>query len=187
MDQLERNFLKQLPSKFKDLDADYWSSYHEIEQSCTWLKSCKNILDLGSGVGKFCIIGTQLLGSNFFGVDHNLKVHQQSQIILKNLKGHRVKFIHGDLFDISLIKYDGFYIYNPFVENISIGKKIDQSINYNEVHYNKLHDRLMQKLNEINIGSLVVNNSFTTDYFNEDFELLDGHSETSLTLWKKKY
>ena len=187
MHHLESGFIKLLPAKLKDLDHEYWSDYDHIQQSCEWLKNCNNILDVGSGVGKFCIIGTQILSSNFFGIEIKSQLYKQAKTILSHLPKHHVKFIYGDLFELSLLDYDGLYIYNPFVENISLGKKIDNSIHYSERVYNALHNQLMIKLDTLKPNSLVVNNSFVTDYFNENFELIDVHSDPSLTLWKKNF
>ena len=185
MHHLEKQFLDLLPEYLKDLDDDYWSDFSQIEQSCKWLKNCSNVLDIGSGVGKFCIIGTQLLSSNFFGIEKNRQLHSKANVVLSHLSNHRVKFILGDLFELPLSNYDGLYIYNPFVENISLGKKIDNSIAYDEELYHKLHDQLSIRLDLLKSDSLVVNNSLVTDYFSDKFELLDVHSEPSLTLWKK--
>ena len=185
MSHLEKQFLELLPDSLRDLDYEYWSDFSQIEQSCKWLKNCANILDVGSGVGKFCIIGTQLLSSNFFGIEKNRRLHTQANVTLSHLTKHRVNFILGDLFKLPLSRYDGLYIYNPFVENISIGKKIDNSIAYDEKLYNDLHDQLMIRLDLLKSDSLVVNNSLVTDYFSDKFELVDVHSDPSLTLWKK--
>ncbi len=185
LNQLENEFKLLLPIEYRNLDKLFWSDTKSISKTCEWLRSCKNIIDLGSGTGKFCIIGTQLLSSNFFGIESNIGLYEVANNLLSNYSQVKVQFKNEDLFNTDLKPFDGIYIYNPFVELISTGQKIDSSIPLDEKKYNSLHEYLEDKLITCSKGTLIVNNSPINDYFNHHFEFLDNIEDSDLTLWKK--
>lgn len=183
--QLENEFNHLLPVEYRNLDKLFWSDTQSISKACEWLQNCTNIIDLGSGIGKFCMIGTQILSSNFFGIESKIGLYEIANNLLSNYLQAKVQFKNEDLFNIDLQPYDGIYIYNPFVELISTGQRIDDSIPLDEEKYNSLHENLEEKLTTCSKDTLIVNNSPINDYFNHHFAFIDNLEDSNLTLWKK--
>ena len=92
-----------------------WTHPSAIEATSVFFQGCSNVLDIGSGVGKFCILsaaGNPL--TKFVGVEIYDKYFNEAVRIKKHLEIENVDFINADFRTLNLNDYDGFYIYNPF-------------------------------------------------------------------------
>ena len=73
------------------------------------------ILDVGSGAGKFCLIGALATAGSFTGVERNALLLQAAQRVVVRYRVRRAHFIHGDMELVDWTGYEGFYLFNPFV------------------------------------------------------------------------
>lgn len=74
-------------------------------------------LDVGSGVGKFCLVAALSTNARYVGVERSAPftdvAHRTSRTL--DLEA-RCNFIHGDAFALDWSAFDGVYLYNPFSE-----------------------------------------------------------------------
>jgi len=74
----------------------------------------ERILDVGSGVGKVCLVGALSFPGTWFGIEHD-----RAQVTAANELSRRLGvadwtcFIRGDLDSIEWWHFDGIYLYNP--------------------------------------------------------------------------
>ncbi len=100
----------------------YWSSICDIRKSVRFLSKNKpdaKILDIGSGIGKFCIIGAYLNPeAKFIGIELDPSRIEVANLCKNKLGLTNVDFIQGDFTKLqytdSLKHCDGIYIFNPF-------------------------------------------------------------------------
>ncbi|HVV48032.1 MAG TPA: class I SAM-dependent methyltransferase [Polyangia bacterium] len=76
------------------------------------------ILDVGSGPGKFCLVGALRTGARFTGVEQRRRLVEEAHIAAVELGADRAQFIHANLLEFDCSPFDGFYFYNPFHEHI---------------------------------------------------------------------
>ena len=74
------------------------------------------VLDVGSGAGKFCVVGALATGASFTGIEHRAHLVGTARDAAQRL-GARASFIHGRLAHDSLQDIDAIYFFNPFAEN----------------------------------------------------------------------
>jgi SAM-dependent methyltransferase len=74
------------------------------------------VLDVGSGAGKFCVVGALATGASFTGIEHRAHLVSTARDAARRL-GARANFIHGRLASDSLEDIDAIYFFNPFAEN----------------------------------------------------------------------
>ncbi len=87
------------------------------------------ILDIGSGAGKFCMIGAACTEGYFVGVEQRERLHLEAIRLSEQYKLTNVSFINTNITNIDFKDYDAFYIFNAFYENISLfGGSIDDDI-----------------------------------------------------------
>lgn len=90
------------------------------------------VLDIGSGVGKFCIVAAAATGARVLGVERRqglVEVAEQTAAWY----GVDVSFVHGSFASYDPLVVDGVYLFNPFVENIaSMEDHIDSSVELSE-------------------------------------------------------
>jgi SAM-dependent methyltransferase len=76
------------------------------------------VLDVGSGPGKFCLVGASACSEmDFTGVEHRPHLVETALVGRAQLQLRNVHFLAGDVTDVSWTDFDGFYLYNPFAEN----------------------------------------------------------------------
>jgi len=75
-------------------------------------------LDIGSGAGKFCLIGAASTKGLFYGVEQRKELVNLCKSIAKTHQINNVEIFHSNITEISFSDYDAFYFYNPFYENI---------------------------------------------------------------------
>jgi hypothetical protein len=86
------------------------------------------VLDIGSGVGKFCAVGALHTNAIFHGVEQRESLVLISKKLKKDFNLTNVNFIHANINQITFSNYNSFYFFNSFEENIYPDSCIDDSI-----------------------------------------------------------
>lgn len=87
-----------------------------------------NILDIGSGAGKFCMVGSVFANGHFTGVEQREYLYHLSTTILKCHHLPNVQFIHSNITEIQFTDYNAFYFFNSFYENVDKSAMIDRTV-----------------------------------------------------------
>jgi SAM-dependent methyltransferase len=147
-----------LPQRVRQFSGKHWTPVSVAIRAAELLvtSSRTRILDVGSGPGKFCLIGALTTEGSFVGVEQRKFLVEMSQRAAKALSIPRVSFIHDDMADIEWKNYDGFYLYNPFYENIKIWAETDQVIVDGDMAFAYYVKVVEEKLIRLKPGSRVV-------------------------------
>jgi hypothetical protein len=86
------------------------------------------VLDVGSGPGKFCLIGALATLGHFTGVEQRPHLVEFSRSFARKYAIPRVYFLCANAGDLDWSRYNAFYFYNPFYENLDPDKKIDDRV-----------------------------------------------------------
>jgi SAM-dependent methyltransferase len=87
------------------------------------------VLDVGSGAGKFCIIGALTTRGVFSGIEQRPALVEVARAAANHYGARRTNFIHGDITSIDWREFNAFYLFNPFSEDGgSAFEAIDQTI-----------------------------------------------------------
>jgi SAM-dependent methyltransferase len=88
------------------------------------------VLDVGSGVGKFCITAAERLPEvEFVGVEWRPSLIRIARWLASRSRLSNVQFIQADALDLDWSEFDAFYLYNPFAEQLFEGAfKLDGAI-----------------------------------------------------------
>lgn len=114
----------------------------------------QKILDIGSGAGKFCLTGAYYYPNTFFyGIEQRKKLVETADAIKNLLPLKNVAFIHGNFTKLNLSRFDHFYFYNSFYENLDGTAKIDDSIAYSGELYNYYNAYLFKQLEGVRPGT----------------------------------
>jgi predicted RNA methylase len=105
------------------------------------------ILDVGSGVGKFCIVGALSTAAQFVGIERREHLVHIARGAASRLGATRATFIQADVATFSFEGFDGVYLYNPFHEQISPHlPQIDATLERSEDAYDHFVQRTTDKL-----------------------------------------
>lgn len=145
-----------------------------------------NILDIGSGAGKFCLIGAACTSGHFTGVEQRPELHRVAAELCRRSGLTNVQFIQANITEMDFSGYSGFYFYNPFFENIVRTDPIDDSVELDKPLFDAYSRYVREQLERAQPGTrLATYFSFgmeIPDTFVSHFSAFEG----KLRFWEKQ-
>jgi SAM-dependent methyltransferase len=112
-------FDKLFPEWARRLSVIHWTPVAVARRAAELLApNCERILDIGSGVGKLCLVGALTSGGTFYGIEQQQRCIDVARAAATRAGATRAHFLHGNMTDLNWGGFDGYYLYNPFVENL---------------------------------------------------------------------
>jgi SAM-dependent methyltransferase len=148
-----------LPDPIRPLSQLHWTPLNVARRAAEYLatEDGVRILDIGSGVGKFCLSASYYKPKAFFdGVEQRVSLVEYAETARNVLGLFNASFIHGDFTQINLTKYNHFYFYNSFFENLDGVEKIDNSIAYSPALYTYYSGYLYKELERMPASTRIV-------------------------------
>jgi len=102
----------------------HWTPVDVALRACALLAptSGHRVLDVGSGVGKLCLVGAATTSSSWFGVERDAEMVGVATMAAARMNlSERTGFVHGDIAAVDWSEFDAFYLFNPFAEVLSAG------------------------------------------------------------------
>ncbi len=147
----------------------------------------KKILDIGSGVGKFCLIGAHYNPhAQFYGVEQRQELYSCALAVKEATRISNAEFIHGNFTQLDLEAYDGFYFYNAFFENLDDQDRIDHLIDYSTSLYIYYCRYLYKALYNKPSGTRLVTFHSLEDEIPPGYQLVDASVDSLLKMWVKR-
>lgn len=145
------------------------------------------VLDVGSGAGKFCLVGALTSPATFVGIEQRPNLVDQSRRIANRLLVERAQYRQGDLADLDWSEFQGFYLFNPFYENIGEDIRIDRMVQFGRELYDRCVAVTREKLRALPPGVRVA----TYHGFGGDFPpgyqriAMEAYYTGALEVWEK--
>lgn len=151
----DKEFDTIYPEEIKKLGRIHWTPVEVAKQAAEFLAELPGarILDIGSGAGKFCLIGCVHTDASFTGVEQRENLYKISNRMVKFYNLPNIKFIHSNITDIEFRDYNAFYYYNPFYENIEKSYVIDDSVELKTQNYNLYTKYVKEQLDAMPKGT----------------------------------
>jgi len=182
------NFNSLYPKPIQDAAEKHWTRIEVAKKASAFLaiSAEEKVLDIGSGAGKFCLVAAHehpLI--NFYGVEQRQNLVDLSTELAEKLALHNVVFYCDNICNIDFEKYDHFYFYNSFYENMPGTQKIDLSIKYSEDLYDFYNRYLYKQLKKKPAGTrLVTYHSFGRE-IPPGYEVVHTDYNEFLKFWMK--
>lgn len=108
-----------LPPRPRIRSASFWSAVEVAQQASRWLTlaGAQRVLDVGSGVGKFCTIAALTSERTVWGLEQRPELVAISRRLAQRL-GAPVEIIEETLESVDVSHFDGLYFFNPFAEHL---------------------------------------------------------------------
>jgi len=151
-------FDKLYPLPVQSLTSLHWTPLNIARKAAHYLAADYNvrILDIGSGVGKFCLAAAYYKPKAFYyGVEQRKSLVRYAEIANDVLLFQNVSFFNGNFTVLDFRNYDHFYFYNSFYENLIGADRIDNSILYSAELYNYYNRYLYKQLERKPIGTKI--------------------------------
>lgn len=168
----DSSFNEIYPPHIRQLSRRHWTPLDIAKRAARFLavEAGVKILDIGSGVGKFCIgAGYFNPRCEFVGVEQRPDLVGYARNAAEVLELKNVKFIHANFTQLSLRDFDHFYFYNSFYENLADTDKIDDSIDYSSELYHYYNRYLFRQLSVSERGTRLATFHSMEDEIPPDF------------------
>jgi SAM-dependent methyltransferase len=147
------------PKSIQLLALKHWTPLSIIQMVVNFLvpHTGVKVLDIGSGVGKFCLAGAYHKPSaDFFGVEQRKDLVAHAETARNILGLQNVHFLHHNFTQLDFGQYDHFYFYNSFYENLVDTDKIDNNVAHSAQLYDHYTRCLYRKLEAMPVRTRVV-------------------------------
>lgn len=183
----DTTFNELYPSRIKRLAARHWTPVAVAKFAAEYLvdKPYKKVLDIGSGAGKFCLVGAASTTGMFYGVEQRASLVKLSKKIVDKYDLANVEFIHSNINEISFSDYEAFYFYNSFYENIDSSCSIDKTILPERELFYSYSKYVKEQLEQTPIGTRLVTYWSNGEEIPDSFKLEYIACEGVLILWRK--
>jgi SAM-dependent methyltransferase len=115
------------------------------------------ILDVGSGVGKFCIAGALTTDAIFVGIEQRGRLVEAAREAASLCGAQRASFVHANMLEVDFADFDAFYFFNPFLELIDPAPfPIDRRIPLSSLRHREYVAASCSRLGEVKTGTRVV-------------------------------
>ncbi len=154
----DEDFNALYPPEMKVIADFHFTPIDVARVAATFLahESGKKVLDIGSGAGKFCMIGAATTEGHFTGIEQRIELHDLAQSLAEKYHWPRVSFQHGNMLDIPFRSFDGIYYFNSFFEHLTPDDAIDDSITFSRTRHAKYVLYVKQQLALMPVGTRLV-------------------------------
>ena len=184
----DKIFNSLYPKPIQEVAEKHWTPLEVAKKAAAFLATSPDvkILDIGSGSGKFCLTAAHHHPLTlFYGIEQRANLVELSTDLAVKLQLANVSFICNNITNIDFGKFDHFYFYNSFYENITGTQKIDSSIKYSEELYNYYNRYLHKQLDKKPPGTrLVTYHSFGIET-PSGYEIVHTDYNEFLKFWVK--
>ena len=183
------DFHKLYPFFIFQLSAMHWTPLNITRKIMQYLAQDRSvkILDIGSGVGKFCLAAAHYSpDAQIFGIEQRESLVECANRANDILGLSNVCFLHGNFTQLDLKQYDHFYLYNSFFENIDRTSRIDNAILYSESLYNYYNLYLYKQLEEMPTGTKVATYCSWDDEIPPGYQLTGTEFQHLVKYWIRK-
>lgn len=176
------------PKKYQDHSARHFTPVHIAVKASRMLVDSPSdkILDIGSGVGKFCCIGSSITSAQFYGVEKRKTLTNLSNKIKRTYKLKNAHFINSDFNTLDFEQFNGIYFFNSFHEHFDETCILDENSKVSLAVYKKYHEDLMMKLNECKAGTRLVTYYTFKNKIPSSFRFIDANETKLLKFYIKK-
>lgn len=144
------------------------------------------VLDIGSGVGKFCLTGAMFHPEvNFYGIEYRENLVQVANDCAGRLELSNVYFEARDINTVPLKHYDHFYFYNSFYENIAVDERIDETVALSVQLYKQYQAYILRQLEKMPSGTRLATFYGNDNYIPRHYHVVGSYMDELLKFWVK--
>jgi SAM-dependent methyltransferase len=184
----DEQFHHLYPLSMQRLARRHWTSLTIAQRVVEFLTPSRGsrVLDIGSGVGKFCLTGAyQKPSSHFFGIEQRKDLVEHAETAREIVGLKNVHFMHGNFTQLDFREYDHFYFYNSFYEHLVDTEKIDENITFSESLYNYYSRCLYKKLEQLPAGTRLATFHTLEERMPPGYVLAEARMGNLLKFWVK--
>lgn len=185
----DRDFDAIYPETIRRIANRHWTPVTVSKSASKFLahRVGTRVLDIGSGAGKFCMVGAATTWGHFTGVEHRRRLVELATGLSSRYDLQNVHYIHANMTSIDFRDYEAFYFFNSFYENINDHHRIDDTVRMDVQTYEAHSMDMVQQLSRLPKGVRLATYFSPQTVVPGSFRLVDSLYHGSLNLWEKVF
>lgn len=181
-----------LPAHARVASAAHWTEVRAAIRAAEWIEECgvSTVVDIGSGVGKTCIIAALCGRASFLGMEQRPHLVQIARRLAAEFElSERVRFYEGEVGRSYIPAAQLYYLYNPFGENLAASdRQIDSSIQPSMARFASCTKAVEEHLDHAPFGTLLLTYNGFGGFIPNTYRHLrsDRSLPSTLRLWQKQ-
>ncbi len=184
----DKLFLELYPKEFRLNDQMHFTPLEVTRRASHFLatQAGEKIVDIGSGIGKFCIPAAMMhTQQQFYGIEIRKDLLDASTVLQQQLGIKNLHMIHGDILQHQLTIYDHFYFFNAFYEQQDEAEKLDRELIFKSSLYRKYHAHVYKELEKKPIGTKLATFFSQSELFPSSYVEVEHHFDHKLIHFMK--
>jgi len=184
----DNKFHRLYPLYIQKLASQYWTPLKVAKYAAKFLVpgDGAKVLDIGSGAGKFCLAAAHFTPNGlFYGIEQRKNLLDSAIKAEYNLDLSNVFFMHGNFTQVDFTKFNHFYFYNSFYENVEGTAKIDNKIEHSLSLYNYYNSYLFTQLEKMPVGTRIATYHSREEIMPDGYRVIKTLFDKMLKFWIK--
>jgi cyclopropane fatty-acyl-phospholipid synthase-like methyltransferase len=184
----DEKFDNLFSSQSKLLSPRHWTPLAVARKAARFLATAPGVkvLDIGSGVGKFCLTAAQIHQDvNWFGIEQRTHLVAEAKTAKRQLALSNVTFITGNFTQLNLASFNNFYFFNSFYENLEADAIIDETVEVSKQLFHYYHNYLYRQFSLLPSGTRLASFHSLEDDMPCDYKIVGKDFNDLLTYWIK--
>ncbi len=175
------------PLRYKRISRYHFTPVKVAQVAAQYLvgKPGTRVLDIGSGAGKFCMVGAACTEGCFTGVEQRKNLHRLAVKLAKQQGVERVEFTFSNIMEIDFEAFDAIYYFNAFYENIVPISAIDNKVRLDKNLYTLYTQYMREQLDKMPIGTRLATYFSFLDEIPNSYKIQSADFDLKLKLWEK--
>lgn len=189
IDITDEDFNAIYPQDISGLSSKHWTPVSVAKTASEFLagKPGSRVLDIGSGAGKFCMVGAASTKSHFTGVEQRWNLVELSRNLSSSYGITNVQYFHANITSVDFRGFNAFYFFNSFFENVDLANRIDDRIQLDPQLYHTYSMHIVEQLAGLPMGVRLATYHTPFSVVPQSFKLVDDLYNGCLHLWEKTF
>lgn len=187
IDITDEDFNAIYPQNISSLSPKHWTPVSVAKTASEFLSGMpgSRVLDIGSGAGKFCMVGAASTKGQFTGVEQRSDLVELSRKLCASYGITNTKYVHANITSVDFRDFNAFYFFNPFYENVDLANRIDDRIQLDPRLYDAYSMHTVEQLSGLPLGVRLATYHSPFSVVPQSFRLVDDLYNGCLHLWEK--
>jgi SAM-dependent methyltransferase len=184
----DEEFDRIYPMEIQSLSERHWTpvSIAKIVSDFLCFDKGLKVLDIGSGVGKFCLVGASLKPRcEFYGAEFRNGFVKLSNNIKDIYRIKNVHFLNNDILEMDFNNYDSIYFYNSFQERIDDTANMDKYAELSYELYKEYTKHLFFQFQTMPVGTRIATYHTADFYIPSSYRLVEKSFDEKLKFYIK--
>lgn len=183
----DQEFDQVYPSHIQSISELHFTSIEVAKEASTFLaEKSHRILDIGAGVGKFCMIGSVWTDAKYIGVEQRSTLCDIANRVISRYRLDQVDILNTNITSVPFTEFKSFYFFNAFHENLYTPDAIDQSVELNMDLYLEYSYYVRDQLDRMPRGTRLVTYHSHLRELPESYLLKHTSFGSDLKFWERR-